>query len=46
MLTSLSARLIEYLEDVGFHKQKEVTFPHKQSALMRIKREAWEGPCL
>lgn len=39
-------RFIDYLQEVGFYKEKEVIFPHKQSALMRIKREAWEAPAL
>ncbi len=39
-------RIIGYLQELGFFKEKEVSFPHKQAALMRLKREAWEGPCL
>ncbi|KAI9814605.1 MAG: hypothetical protein M1827_003161 [Pycnora praestabilis] len=39
-------KLIDYLQDVGFYKEKELAFPHKQSALMKIRREAWEGPAL
>ncbi|KAI5306998.1 hypothetical protein KEM56_005748 [Ascosphaera pollenicola] len=41
-----NVKFIEYLEKAGFHKEGEVTFPHKQSALMRIKREFWEAPAL
>ncbi|KAI9673190.1 MAG: hypothetical protein M1817_003053 [Caeruleum heppii] len=41
-----NTRFIDYLQQAGFYKEKEVTFPHKQSALMRIKREAWEAPAL
>ncbi|KAI9806781.1 MAG: hypothetical protein M1825_006239 [Sarcosagium campestre] len=37
---------IRYLEEAGFHKEREVAFPHKQAALMRIRREAWEAPAL
>ncbi|KAF2460485.1 hypothetical protein BDY21DRAFT_335544 [Lineolata rhizophorae] len=33
-----------YLEDVGFFKEREVTFPHKQSNLMKIRRDAWVCP--
>ena len=39
-------RLAQYLMDVGFYKEREVSFPHKQSNLMRIQRDAWEGPVL
>ena len=39
-------RLIGYLQDVGFYKEGEVSFPHKQSAVMKIKREFWEAPAL
>ncbi|RAH70629.1 GNAT family N-acetyltransferase [Aspergillus aculeatinus CBS 121060] len=37
-------KLIGYLHRAGFYKEGEVTFPHKQSALMKIKRDAWESP--
>ncbi|KAL1627604.1 hypothetical protein SLS56_006325 [Neofusicoccum ribis] len=39
-------KLRKYLEEVGFYKEREVSFPHKQSNLMKIKREAWDGPAL
>ncbi|KAI9827273.1 MAG: hypothetical protein M1832_005411 [Thelocarpon impressellum] len=39
-------RFIKYLHEAGFHREKEVAFPHKQSALMRVRREAWEAPSL
>ncbi|KAF1969558.1 aerobactin siderophore biosynthesis protein iucB [Bimuria novae-zelandiae CBS 107.79] len=41
-----NAKLAQYLVDVGFYKEREISFPHKQSNLMKIKRDAWEGPCL
>ena len=44
--SSLFHRLISYLKDAGFYKQSEVTFPHKQSAVMKIDRESWEAPTL
>jgi len=37
-------KFIRHLMSEGFYKEKEITFPHKQAALMRLKREAWEGP--
>jgi len=39
-------RFIGYLQDVGFYKEREVAFPFKQAALMKINREAWEAPAL
>jgi N5-hydroxyornithine acetyltransferase len=39
-------RLRKYCEDVGFYKEGEVTFPHKQSNFMKIRRDEWEGPAL
>jgi hypothetical protein len=41
-----AARFIKYLAQAGFAKEKEITLPHKQSALMRLTREAWEGPAV
>jgi hypothetical protein len=39
-------RLKSYCEQVGFWKEKEVSFPHKQSNLMKIRRDSWEQPAL
>ncbi|OCT48198.1 putative siderophore biosynthesis protein [Cladophialophora carrionii] len=39
-----NTKFIGYLKDAGFYKQGEVTFPHKQSAVMKIDRESWEAP--
>ncbi|PVH98992.1 siderophore biosynthesis protein-like protein [Periconia macrospinosa] len=39
-------KLRRYLEDVGFYKEGEVSLPHKQSNLMRIGRDNFEGPAL
>ncbi|EQL27880.1 hypothetical protein BDFG_09318 [Blastomyces dermatitidis ATCC 26199] len=41
-----NTNMISYLQAIGFSKDGEVTFPHKQSALMRIRRENWEAPLL
>ncbi|KAJ5586849.1 uncharacterized protein N7459_002614 [Penicillium hispanicum] len=41
-----NTKLIGYLQDVGFYKEGEVSFPHKQSAVMKIKREYWEAPAI
>lgn len=45
VLTSTN-RLRRYLENVGFYKEREVSLPHKQSNLMRIGRDNFEGPAL
>lgn len=37
-------RIIAYLQEVGFHKAREVALPHKQSAVMKITRDAWTAP--
>ncbi|OAP54656.1 hypothetical protein AYL99_11104 [Fonsecaea erecta] len=39
-----NTKFINYLKEAGFYKQGEVTFPHKQSAVMKIDRESWEAP--
>ncbi|TKA71581.1 hypothetical protein B0A55_08327 [Friedmanniomyces simplex] len=39
-------KLRHYCEDVGFYKEREVAFAHKQSNVMRIRREAWTAPAL
>ena len=39
-------RFISYLQDVGFHKEKEVAFSHKQAALMKMGRDGWSAPVL
>jgi len=37
------SRFLDILQKFGFYKEKEFAFPHKQAALMRMKREAWSG---
>ena len=39
-------RFISYLHKAGFHKEMEFAFPHKQAALMKISRDAWDAPAL
>ncbi|KAL8750955.1 MAG: hypothetical protein Q9199_006744 [Rusavskia elegans] len=41
-----NTKFINYLQDVGFYKEREIAFPHKQAALMKIRREGWEAPVL
>ncbi|KAL4918276.1 hypothetical protein BDW62DRAFT_210561 [Aspergillus aurantiobrunneus] len=33
-----NTKIISYLQEAGFYKDGEVTFPHKQSALMKIRQ--------
>lgn len=42
----VNSRMRRYCEESGFYKEKEVTLPHKQSNLMKIRREAWTAPAL
>ncbi|POS83578.1 hypothetical protein EPUL_004276 [Erysiphe pulchra] len=39
-------KFISYLQETGFLKEGEVTLPHKQSALMRLRRDQFEAPIL
>ncbi|KAK8215430.1 hypothetical protein M8818_002051 [Zalaria obscura] len=39
-------KLKKYCEEVGFWKEKEISFPHKQSNFMKIKRDGWRAPAL
>ncbi|KAI1637274.1 siderophore biosynthesis protein [Biscogniauxia mediterranea] len=41
-----NTRFIPHLEHAGFMKEKQLSFMHKQSWLLRIRRDAWEGPAL
>ncbi|KAF2798471.1 hypothetical protein K505DRAFT_333402 [Melanomma pulvis-pyrius CBS 109.77] len=39
-------KLAQYCLDAGFYKEREISLPHKQSNLLKIKRDAWDGPNL
>jgi len=39
-------RFISHLNEAGFRKEGEVTFPHKQSAFVKLRRENFEAPLL
>ncbi|KAB8336889.1 hypothetical protein FH972_021197 [Carpinus fangiana] len=41
-----NTKLAQYCQQAGFYKEQEVTFPHKQSNLMKIRRDAWEKPAI
>ncbi|OTA08582.1 hypothetical protein A9Z42_0002810 [Trichoderma parareesei] len=37
-------RMLRHLDEAGFGKERQISFPHKQAWLVRLWREAWEGP--
>ena len=39
-----NAKLFDYCQQVGFFKEQEVTFPHKQAMVLKVRRDAWEKP--
>lgn len=45
-LSLIIYRFISHLQEAGFVKEKEVSFPHKQSAFMKLRRECFEAPAL
>ncbi|CAM1500486.1 Fc.00g096480.m01.CDS01 [Cosmosporella sp. VM-42] len=41
-----NARFLQRLEFTGFSRERQLSFPHKQSWYVRLRREQWEGPAL
>ncbi|UPL01885.1 hypothetical protein LCI18_012819 [Fusarium solani-melongenae] len=41
-----NARFLQRLEFTGFSREKQISFPHKQSWYVRLRREQWDGPAL
>lgn len=39
-------RMLRHLDEAGFGKERQISFPHKQSWYVKLWREAWEGPAL
>ncbi|KAG5935582.1 hypothetical protein E4U59_005524 [Claviceps monticola] len=37
-------RVLRHLDRCGFSKEKQVSFPHKQSWYVKLRRETWGGP--
>lgn len=37
---------MRHLDSAGFGKERQISFPHKRSWYMRLRREAWSGPVL
>jgi len=42
----IACRFISTLNEAGFLTEGEVTFPHKQSAFVKLRRENFEAPAL
>lgn len=41
-----NARFLQRLESMGFSKERQVSFPHKQSWHVRMRRDQWQGPTI
>ncbi|KAF2104368.1 hypothetical protein NA57DRAFT_29885 [Rhizodiscina lignyota] len=39
-------KLLRYCQEVGFYKEREISFPHKQSSVLKIRRDAWVAPAI
>lgn len=39
-------RLLDYCLEAGFYKEREVAFPHKQSNVLKTRRDAWVKPVI
>ncbi len=39
-------KFLDRLQQNGFHRVKQVAFPHKQAWFVKLTRESWEGPAL
>lgn len=39
-------RMLYHLDALGFSKECQVAFPHKQSWFVKLRRDSWEGPAL
>ncbi|KAI0025177.1 acyl-CoA N-acyltransferase [Xylariomycetidae sp. FL0641] len=37
---------LHHLQEAGFAKERQISFPHKQAWLCRLRREDWDGPAL
>lgn len=46
ILISVGGRFISYLNEAGFLKEREITFPHKQSAFVKLRRDNFDAPWL
>jgi hypothetical protein len=45
-MANANSSMLKYCLEAGFYKEKEVSFPHKQSYLLKIKRDGWEAPTI
>ncbi|OAA63142.1 Acyl-CoA N-acyltransferase [Cordyceps fumosorosea ARSEF 2679] len=39
-------RILKHLDESGFGRERQISFPHKQSWYVRLRRETWTGPLL
>ncbi|KAM3503176.1 hypothetical protein MY11210_008813 [Beauveria gryllotalpidicola] len=39
-------RILKHLDESGFGREMQISFPHKQSWYVRLRRETWTGPLL
>jgi len=39
-------RFMSRLMECGFSRERQISFPHKQSWFTRLRRECWRGPAL
>ncbi|TQV95167.1 siderophore biosynthesis protein [Cordyceps javanica] len=45
-MTSLVHWILKHLDESGFGRERQISFPHKQSWYVRLRRETWTGPLL
>ncbi|KAJ6786246.1 hypothetical protein PWT90_04918 [Aphanocladium album] len=41
-----NTRILKHLDESGFGRERQISFPHKQSWYVRLRRETWTGPLL
>ncbi|KAF3070649.1 N(6)-hydroxylysine O-acetyltransferase [Daldinia childiae] len=41
-----NTKFIQHLQNGGFAKEREISFPHKRAWLCRLRRDAWDGPSM
>ncbi|KAI1337575.1 acyl-CoA N-acyltransferase [Xylariaceae sp. FL0016] len=39
-------RFLRILDDAGFARERQISFPHKQAWLCKLRRDAWDGPAI
>ncbi|KAI0131007.1 acyl-CoA N-acyltransferase [Daldinia grandis] len=41
-----NTKFIQHLQNGGFAKEREISFPHKRAWLCRLRRDGWDGPSM